>query len=46
MPITSANALTSVLDQRYPGNNIEITWRDRAGAERVAQAVLGSGATS
>ncbi|BBY86170.1 S1C family serine protease [Mycolicibacterium tokaiense] len=46
VPITSANALTSVLDQRYPGNNIEITWRDRAGAERVAQAVLGSGATS
>lgn len=46
VPITSANALTSVLDQRYPGNNIEITWRDRAGVERVARAVLGSGATS
>ena len=45
-PITSANALTSVLDQRYPGNNIEITWRDRAGIERVARAVLSSGATS
>lgn len=46
VPITSANALTSVLDQRYPGNNIEIAWRDRSGVERVARAVLGSGATS
>jgi serine protease Do len=46
VPITSANALTSVLDQRYPGNNIEITWRDRSGVERVARAVLSSGATS
>ncbi|WP_231645276.1 S1C family serine protease [Mycolicibacterium mengxianglii] len=46
VPITSANALTSVLDQRYPGNNIELTWRDRSGMERVGRATLGSGATS
>ncbi|AQA02799.1 serine protease [Mycobacterium sp. MS1601] len=45
-PITSANALTGVLDQRYPGNTIELSWRDRMGVERVGRAVLTSGATS
>lgn len=46
VPITSANALTGVLDQRYPGNNIEVVWRDRAGVERTARTTLTSGATS
>lgn len=46
IPITSANALTGVLDQRYPGNDIELAWRDRAGMERVGRAILTSGATS
>jgi S1-C subfamily serine protease len=45
-PITSANALTAVLDQRYPGNNVELAWRDRAGVERIGRADLTSGATS
>ncbi|CAN5522008.1 S1C family serine protease [soil metagenome] len=45
-PITSANALTGVLDQRYPGNNVELTWRDAAGIERVGRATLSSGAIS
>lgn len=46
IPITSANALTGVLDQRYPGNDIELAWRDRAGMERIGRAILTSGATS
>jgi serine protease Do len=46
IPITSANALTGVLDQRYPGNSIELAWRDRAGMERIGRATLSSGAVS
>jgi S1-C subfamily serine protease len=46
IPINSANALTGVLDQRYPGNNVELAWRDAAGIERVGRAILSSGATS
>lgn len=45
-PITSANALTGVLDQRYPGNSIELVWLDGGGMERVGRATLSSGAVS
>ncbi|MGB3483354.1 MAG: trypsin-like peptidase domain-containing protein [Mycobacterium sp.] len=45
-PISSANTLTAVLDQRYPGNNIELVWRDATGFERTGHAILASGATS
>lgn len=44
-PINSANALTGVLDQRYPGNSIELAWRDAAGVERIGRATLSSGAS-
>jgi serine protease Do len=46
IPVNSANSLTRVLDQRYPGNVIELVWRDRAGFERFGRATLTSGATS
>jgi S1-C subfamily serine protease len=46
VPITSANSLTGVLDQRYPGNNIELAWLDSAGIERLGRASLTSGAIS
>ena len=42
-PIDSANALTDVLDQRSPGNVIDLTWSDRAGQLRDAKVTLGSG---
>jgi serine protease Do len=45
-PIGSANALTDVLDQRYPGNVIDLTWRDAGGQDRDAKVTLGSGPVS
>ncbi|MET0699945.1 MAG: trypsin-like peptidase domain-containing protein [Mycobacterium sp.] len=45
-PIGSANALTAVLDQRYPGNVIDLAWRDAAGQNRDAKVTLGSGPVS
>lgn len=42
-PIDSANALTAVLDQRSPGNVIEVTWLDRTDQTRQAKVTLGSG---
>lgn len=45
-PIGSANALTDVLDQRYPGNVIDLTWRDAAGEGRDAKVTLQSGPVS
>ncbi len=45
-PIGSANALTDVLDQRYPGNVVDMTWRDASGQDRQAKVTLGSGPVS
>jgi serine protease Do len=45
-PIGSANALTDVLDQRYPGNVIDLTWQDASGQVRDAKVTLGSGPVS
>lgn len=42
-PIDSANALTDILDQRSPGNVIDLTWLDRADQTRDAKVTLGSG---
>jgi S1-C subfamily serine protease len=46
IPIASANALTDVLDQRYPGDVIDLSWRDTAGQDRTAKVTLGSGPVS
>ncbi|CAN5507280.1 S1C family serine protease [soil metagenome] len=42
-PIDSANTLTDVLDQRSPGNVIDLTWLDRSDQVRQAKVTLGSG---
>lgn len=46
VPIDSANALTSVLDRHYPGDTIDVTWRDHAGQDRASKVTLGSGPVS
>lgn len=46
IPITSANALTGLLDQRYPGNVIDLNWVDRTGAPRNAKVTLVVGPVS
>jgi serine protease Do len=45
-PIGSANALTGILDQRYPGNVVDLTWTDTSGQDRDAKVTLGSGPVS
>jgi serine protease Do len=45
-PIGSANALTDLLDQRYPGNVVDLAWRDAGGQDRDAKVTLGSGPVS
>ena len=42
-PLDSATTLTYVLDRRYPGQVIDLTWIDRAGVERVGKATLAPG---
>lgn len=42
----SANVLTDVLDQRYPGQVVDVTWVDRTGQERTAKVTLTTGAVS
>jgi serine protease Do len=46
VPIDSANALTGLLDQRYPGNVINLAWIDRAGVPQNATATLAAGPVS
>jgi S1-C subfamily serine protease len=45
-PINSANALTAVLDLHYPGDIIDLAWRDRSGEDRSAKVTLESGPVS
>ena len=45
-PITSANALTAVLDQRFPGNVIDLNWLDAAGQTQDAKVPLVAGPVS
>ena len=40
VPIDSANALTGLLDQRYPGNVIDLDWIDQAGIPQNAKVTL------
>ncbi|SEA76592.1 MULTISPECIES: trypsin-like peptidase domain-containing protein [unclassified Mycobacterium] len=40
--VSSAGALTSVLDRHYPGDVVELFWIDRAGQQHTAKAVLTS----
>lgn len=42
VPVDSATGLTDVLDRRYPGENIDVTWIDTTGQQRTAQATLDS----
>lgn len=44
--IDSANALTGLLDQRYPGNVIDVNWVDRSGFARNAKVELAAGPVS
>jgi serine protease Do len=39
----NATALTSVLDRRYPGDVIDMTWLDRSNQQRVAKVTLAAG---
>ena len=40
--VSSASALTSVLDQHYPGDVVELFWIDRAGQQHTAKTALTS----
>ena len=42
-PLDSATTLTYVLDRRYPGDVVDLTWIDRTGQERVGKATLAAG---
>jgi S1-C subfamily serine protease len=39
----NATALTAVLDRRYPGDVIDMTWLDRSNQERVGKVTLAAG---
>lgn len=39
-PLDSATTLTYVLDRRYPGDVIDLTWIDGSGQERTGKAAL------
>ncbi|MHC9295129.1 S1C family serine protease [Mycobacterium sp. LTG2003] len=41
--LDSARTLTLVLDRRYPGDVIDLTWLDRSGQERTGKATLAAG---
>ncbi len=40
--VSSAGALTSVLDRHYAGDVVELFWIDRAGQQHTAKAALTS----
>ena len=40
--VSTASALTSVLDRHYPGDVVELFWIDRAGQQHTGKAVLTS----
>jgi serine protease Do len=46
VPIRTANDLTSLLDQRYPGDVIEVNWIDRTRVPRVGKVTLAPGPVS
>jgi len=43
IPLTNATALTSVLDQHYPGDTVDMVWQDRTGQQRTAKVTLAPG---
>lgn len=46
VPIRSANDLTDLLDQRYPGNVIDVNWIDRSGTPFNGKVTLTAGPVS
>lgn len=42
-PLNSATTLTSVLDQHYPGDVLDVTWIDRGGVGRSGKVTLTPG---
>lgn len=42
LPVSSATALTTVLDRHYPGESVDLLWLDRAGEQRTGKATLAS----
>ncbi len=46
IPVDSANTLTGLLDQRFPGNVIDLDWIDRMGNPRNAKVPLAAGPVS
>ena len=46
VPIRSANDLTALLDQRYPGNVIDVNWIDRMGTPFNGKVTLTAGPVS
>ena len=45
-PVNSANDLTALLDQRYPGNVIDVNWIDQGGMPQNAKITLAPGPVS
>ncbi|BBX19849.1 serine protease [Mycolicibacterium duvalii] len=43
VPLDSATTLTTVLDRRYPGDVVDLTWIDAAGQTRTGKAVVTAG---
>ncbi|ABK70561.1 S1C family serine protease [Mycolicibacterium smegmatis] len=41
--LDTARTLTLVLDQHYPGDVVDLTWRDRGGFDRNGKATLAAG---
>jgi serine protease Do len=42
-PLDSATTLTYVLDRRYPGDVVDLTWIDGSGQQRTGKATLAAG---
>lgn len=42
-PVSSDTALTDLLDQQHPGDNIAVTWVDRVGRQNTADVTLATG---
>jgi S1-C subfamily serine protease len=42
--VSSASALTGLMDQHHPGDTVSVTWLDQAGQQHTANAKLATGA--
>jgi serine protease Do len=43
IPLNNATALTSVLDQHYPGEVVDLVWQNATGQQRTTKVTLASG---